>query len=249
MRTHVARIVREIRVGRFKLTPDCIAKTQSGYYINGQHRLRAIIDAGVGAWMIVSEGWPDETFDVLDAGVRRSLRARAEKAWLNGSSIGVAVVRATIEVSIGRSKATEGDVIAVADAGEQWFTAVLNCFSDKRKIHSTVWAACVRAHMNGVDTQTIARFLTVYVRPELSEGIHESASVMLHRRFTEMRGNGGGYTMRSMMYKIAASALDHFMKGRQVTKLYARNEDLFPLPQIIIAEMEADELEVGEAES
>ncbi|MFF8247478.1 hypothetical protein [Streptomyces griseus] len=44
----------------------------TGYLLDGQHRLNAVIKAGVAVWIFVFEGLPRTAFPVLDTGKRRS---------------------------------------------------------------------------------------------------------------------------------------------------------------------------------
>ncbi|MFH9403112.1 hypothetical protein [Streptomyces sp. NPDC017638] len=61
--------------GEWQLTHQGIAldgPLDAGYLLDGQHRLNAIIKAGVPVWIYVFEGLPRTSFPVLDTGKRRS---------------------------------------------------------------------------------------------------------------------------------------------------------------------------------
>lgn len=55
-RTHVARLADDIREGRWQLTHQGIAVSADGELLDGQHRLQAIIEAGVPVPMAVATG-------------------------------------------------------------------------------------------------------------------------------------------------------------------------------------------------
>jgi hypothetical protein len=57
--------------GDWKLTHQGIAVSESGRLLDGQHRLAAVIKAGVPAQMMLTAGLPDDIFDVLDIGRAR----------------------------------------------------------------------------------------------------------------------------------------------------------------------------------
>ena len=70
--SHVAYLVKEIKAGRWKVNGDTIRISKSGLIIDGQHRLLAIVRAGVTIESWVVTGLPDDVFDTIDVGKRRS---------------------------------------------------------------------------------------------------------------------------------------------------------------------------------
>jgi hypothetical protein len=71
---HVSRVKlfeAELRDGNFKLTHQGIAIGCSGRLLDGQHRLHAIANTGISAPLMVATGVPDESFAVLDTGIKR----------------------------------------------------------------------------------------------------------------------------------------------------------------------------------
>lgn len=57
---------------RFKFTPDPVVVLETGETCNGQHRLEAIVQSGVGAWMVIALGAPEAIKYVLDIGKPRT---------------------------------------------------------------------------------------------------------------------------------------------------------------------------------
>lgn len=70
---HVAFLADEIRGGRWHLTNDAITVSETNVLLNGQHRLRAIIDAGTPVQLLVLFGADVESQVVTDTGNRRNL--------------------------------------------------------------------------------------------------------------------------------------------------------------------------------
>ncbi|MFI7286430.1 hypothetical protein ACIBRY_07200 [Streptomyces anulatus] len=68
----VASLVETIRRNEWKLTHQGIAFDEAGDLLDGQHRLHAIVEAGIPVQMLVFNGLPREVFPVLDTGKRRS---------------------------------------------------------------------------------------------------------------------------------------------------------------------------------
>lgn len=71
------RIVREyaykMRVGLWKPSGQTISISQEGFLLDGNHRLHALIQAGVSLEMNVSRNVPKDAFDVYDIGKSRTL--------------------------------------------------------------------------------------------------------------------------------------------------------------------------------
>lgn len=68
---HVKRLANEIRSGRWKVNGDTIC-LNGDVLIDGQHRLHAIIEAGMPIQSFVVDGLPSDVFDTKDTGKRRS---------------------------------------------------------------------------------------------------------------------------------------------------------------------------------
>ncbi len=68
----VAKYVRQIREGRWRLTHQGLAFTKNGMLLDGQHRLWAIIECGITLPMRVCINEPAENYEVIDCGRNRS---------------------------------------------------------------------------------------------------------------------------------------------------------------------------------
>lgn len=98
----IATYARDMKAGNWKVTGDSIKFDWNGRLIDGQHRLEAVIVAGVSLQMLVVRGLDPDTQGVLDVNAKRSpadaLRfagvqahvnvlpsmARIDRAWSNG---------------------------------------------------------------------------------------------------------------------------------------------------------------------
>lgn len=72
-RSRVAAYASDMRAGRWQLTAEPIAFDEDGYLSNGQHRLLAVIAAGVPVKFTVVWGVPKSNFEVIDQGWTRQL--------------------------------------------------------------------------------------------------------------------------------------------------------------------------------
>lgn len=71
--THVRYLVNEIKSGRWRLTHQGIAFGDDGRLLDGQHRLAAIIEAGMATNMMVSYDVPIGEFAIIDRGMPRNI--------------------------------------------------------------------------------------------------------------------------------------------------------------------------------
>lgn len=69
---HVNDLAREMAAGRWISTHQGIAFAKSGRLLDGQHRLAAIIQAGVSVRMMVTEDLDEQAFKVMDRGLKRA---------------------------------------------------------------------------------------------------------------------------------------------------------------------------------
>jgi hypothetical protein len=227
-RHHVFRLAQDIRNGDWKLTPDPIVWCVDDTLINGQHRLHAIAMAGVPALAVVTRGWPEATYEILDAGMRRALTDRiSDASWLR-FNVAVAMVRVAMG-SHTNGLDSEATHVAFALAGEAYFEPIVRQFGTMGSpINSPVLAASARALMHGVAEAQIGRFLRVVKDPALSEGVHESAAVRF-RQAADARKRQGGVA-RTEVFRIAMRALELFSDGQVVSHLKNIDREVYPLP-------------------
>lgn len=69
---HAAKFIRDLGQGRWLPNPQGVGKDTNGHIIDGQHRLYAIFESGIGAWLLVTENLPPETQRVVDDNRKRS---------------------------------------------------------------------------------------------------------------------------------------------------------------------------------
>lgn len=69
---HIMFLAREMKSGDWMTTPDPIKIGHHGNLLDGQHRLRAIVESGKTLNMYVARDVPNEQFKVLDTGKNRS---------------------------------------------------------------------------------------------------------------------------------------------------------------------------------
>lgn len=75
--SHLKRLEATFWAGEMKLNGDSIRISASGVLLDGQHRLMACANTGIGFYTIVVRGLPDEVFDTID-----QTRAPRKLSWV-----------------------------------------------------------------------------------------------------------------------------------------------------------------------
>ena len=92
----VRKYVRAMKRGEWQLTGEAVKFAVNGDLLDGQHRLHAIIEAGITVTLLVIKGLPSETQDVMDTGRARTV---GDQLGINGfpdAALLAAVARAVI---------------------------------------------------------------------------------------------------------------------------------------------------------
>lgn len=74
--TAVSRYARDMLAGNWKVTHQGIAFAPNGRLLDGQHRLRAIVESGVTVVMNVSQGVDEDVYLAMDGGKTRTMADR-----------------------------------------------------------------------------------------------------------------------------------------------------------------------------
>lgn len=230
---HVDKLAQDMRNGKWSLSPDPIVRASSGKYINGQHRLRAVVRSGVSVTMLVSEGWPESTYQVMDCGKKRILMDRVSLPWMKRSNSVSAMVRmAATCPAVAYSRISEQTVVAVAVTYGDVFEFLADGVMRNKRITAPIGAAMARAIIAGMPQSTAQRFGEVFLSPSLSDGPHESAAVALYER---LNGEGwSGERRRIDCYQIATRAVQLFAMGGTQKLLKTHTSDLFPRPNEMV---------------
>lgn len=98
----VSRYAKAMKAGKWQLTGEAIKFGKSGYLLDGQHRLNAIIESGATIRTLVIYGVADPAQDVMDTNrVRRASDVLAIRGYAN-----VTMVAAAVRVLIGLENGT-----------------------------------------------------------------------------------------------------------------------------------------------
>lgn len=218
--SHVAALSAAIRRGEWVLTHESIAFDVDDRLIDGQHRLRAIVDSGVACRLKVSRGCDRDSFMVIGSGRPRAasdaLSLDGEK---NGRSI-AAIVRVIIGGKTNTHNGNNGSASAVAVIGFMQSSpyADLVRMSAEKNVHSIVAGVFIRAVIAGkIKAQKALDALTVY-QDQSWNGAGDTMRIL--RRAVERARRD-----RGLIYGYAVRAVRAVARGETIGKLYAADED------------------------
>lgn len=115
--------------GQWRITHQAIALDTDGVLIDGQHRLSAVVLAGVPVEMMVAYDVPRDTFDVLDTGTARTTASTLHIAGVPDANAAAAAARMmlTYDQIGGTRKTPHSDIRSAATS-----TDVLSFMSSER---------------------------------------------------------------------------------------------------------------------
>lgn len=220
----VERYARDMLNGAWNLTHQGIAFDTKGRLIDGQHRLAAIVKAGIPVKMTVVRDTPAGAFDHVDIGFGRTtadvLKAQGE-GWITHEHIAIARfmeagsnIKAT---TIGRSPFELREMV------EMHKNALAFVFQNiERNVKGVtiapVLAAVAVAYYSELDRTKLADFLRLLVSGIAQDPGRDSTTIRLREWLRDASGSAS-----------AASRMEAFMKTQRVVKAYMQGETLTKL--------------------
>jgi len=108
----VAKYAKELIAGEWVAVPSGIGIDENGTLIDGQHRLRAVMDSGVPAALLLVSGFPAKSQSKCDRHLRRTLRDvfALEGYDVRNTGVAAALFLAKLRNGQGRADATDSEV-------------------------------------------------------------------------------------------------------------------------------------------
>jgi len=236
--TYAQRLARDMRAGRWVVTHEGIAFDPQGVLLDGQHRLWAVALAEVPVRMHVWFDVTPESLMVINNGKPRSL---ADNLKLSGNNGSVSIRDlATLRAMLG--KGAHDGALTAHEAGElltrhqeaiAFAVEQLARVSRAKGISTGETRAVIGRAWYSADRQRLAEFCRV-LRTSVGAGDPDQAAILLRTYLTTSLG--GSRKLRLERYRKTERALRAFLRGEQLTRLYAAGSELFPLPEEIAAQ-------------
>lgn len=240
----MARYKTDMTQNRWRLTHQGIAFNRAGELHDGQNRLAACVDSDSVFRSLVFFGVGDESeMTVFDTGGPRSAADAARISRVpNIGPNDIAALRAFLYgTDTSRVVFTNAHMLEQVD---RFSTMLLFLRTLPGTKHSKVFSAPVRGAIGRAfyhaDPARLTRFSGVLTLDIPATDPGDLAAVQLHRHQSgNVKAHGSGRLGARDLYCRSQRAIRAFLDGEALSKLYATDADLFPLPtdeQIVAAE-------------
>lgn len=224
--------------GRWKLVHQGIAFDRDGWLIDGQHRLSAIVAAGIPVPMMVIPNCDPDTFDVLDTGLRRQAahlipvhgRDTAAAARILGT-VTAAWSLQNVQSGVYDNSATNDQILAVVEEWgkelTEWITPVRNCYAQIRLnkgVHLAVLAQAARTRHADKLEDWVTRLTTGENLSQADPRLHLRNRTM--RDYSLLNSSSG----RGDVYRLTVRSWNAYVRGTPVHKLGVYNSG--PVPEL-----------------
>lgn len=236
----VSMYARSMRAGNWRLTHQGLAFNCDGSLKDGQHRLAAIVEAGVPVTMMVTRGLSDDAMMGIDLLRPRTFVDVFKTRGLDIDKASVAVARVLWQVYneqvLGygpRSLKSDADadtlLLFLEHHAEAIEFAMVN--ANKNGIKAAPVRAAIASAWWTADIERLTQF-----RDTLSSGVVDNVArdgaVLRLRDVLLNSPTLNGSTARREVYGRVCTALLAFIEERNLTKLYWRKDAIFKLPHV-----------------
>lgn len=234
MGTLAERYGQEMAAGNWAVTHQGIAFGADGVLYDGQHRLTAIATSGVGQWLLVTEGLDAGAIEALDRGRVRSLsHTLTIMGHKHSGSQAVAAARVMWAgpVPIHRVGHVPDTVLRkFMDANDEPLTFAMSL---PKGVTAIVRGLLARAYLT-VSPSRLGRFADAYLDlvPHADQQPEDATARHLRRVITDHMAQGGSSSVRTSVYRKAQAGLSLWLAGVVSSRIYEREDDLFPLPAV-----------------
>lgn len=178
------RYVTDIESGLWTYTTASVSFTESGVLIDGQHRLGAIVQSGVGLWLFVMRGLPEELLSDpnQDKGKMRKVATFICRNGCKHATTVSGALRCLYRIADGRSTIrsgrtglTDAQVLNLCDfMPSVFFQAVSDvaCNSNAKKTYHPSMSSAVFYLMRRHDESSASEFFGVYTKSIEESSMH-----------------------------------------------------------------------------
>lgn len=233
----VRRYAREMLAGRWMLTHQGIAFSASGWLLDGQHRLAAVVESGVTVPMILWTGMPDETQIAVDDHVKRSpfdAISLLDGCDYTATEVQIArtLVRSYVNFSdkaVSKYKIVE--CLAKYRDGISFAAELKDSRGAAKGISMVINFVVIARASYHVTDDRLREFVSVLFSGVPQDPTGDVAAVT-YRNFvlTYLGRFGSGGSAQSAAYRKCERAVRAFADFEPLTRCYAANSELFPLP-------------------
>ncbi len=232
LRKHRVDLFAEVHLeGKWVLTHQGIALNTKGELIDGQHRLRMIIQSGKSATLFVVYNVPDSALLHIDDQLPRSVQDALRMMKKGNYSCSLLAVAGGLE--------TYPETGNTGFRSREDYVRILQEHPDKldfaerhaRAIGITrgVRTVVARAYPH-VDRERLLEWCAVLkTGMPVRENAQQDSAAITYRNFLMRAGRSTGGTIETEKYRKGQMALETFCELESCSKIYGTERDLFPL--------------------
>jgi len=195
---------------------------------NGQHRLSAIVKSGMRQDLLIARNCTREQINAMDIGVKRSITDLVNMLGLDYSKREASIARIIVYGPTDTSIRTISELTDALIQHEEAITFVTAGIPHSVGLNAPVLAVCARAWYSQ-DRERIHAFINV-IKTGLNSGKGEQAAIVLRNwllAHTHIRSRDAII----LSYARTQTALQHFIDGHPITRIYGTDVELFPVPK------------------
>ncbi len=222
-------LAEDMRTGNWRTTHQGIAFDEEGCLMDGQHRLRAILESGVTVEMEVTKGMKREDMIFVDNHNPRKFNNYSVFLGRPERHGDLAIAR-ILEFGLRNRYPTLSirDQFNLVEKYQDGITFAHSLKPSHKTRSAPVMAVIIRAFYAGISKTALQRFVLIV---NTGEGFTNEESAAKKLRDLLLRIGHTNFFTREEIYCKTASALDNFLNHNKIEKLYARSpESLFVIP-------------------
>jgi len=229
----VSSYARDMAAGNWTLNGEAIQISASGVLLNGQHRLHAIIEAGVTLPLVVVTNLPDEAQNTIDTGIKRNLGdALTLDGYPNGTTL-AAIATFSLQVQYGKGyKASDIEKRRIIENDDTLRWVVTNVVSGlpHRLASKTLFGYAYRV-LHEIDPDDCATF---FAKLGTLENLPPGSPILaLHKRLVAMDRKAANWVNRTYVLSLIYLAWNAYRRGetRSMVKVTPRDDGSFTIPK------------------
>lgn len=222
-KAHVDYLRKEIKEGRWTLTNQGVGVSASNYIVDGGHRLEAIeLEGYPPVQFILARGLPDCAQKYVDQHAKRSM-ADTLALFFDSTISNQVIACLNVIIKVERSWDTlkpSPDILIEKFEELESSIKRLAAIEKANRIAAPVFAALVTVHHQSGDDRVL-QFAEQLIRGEMLQS--GDPALMLRNWLASAPSVKSGVSPQRERYMKTRSALEAFMDGRRLAKLYARD--------------------------
>lgn len=225
-------LARDIKTGNWCITHQGIAFNDAGNLIDGQHRLTAIVQAGIPVKMMVTRGLSEFSVIGVDRGIKRTVNdnlaitGEYNKPWFRSNSV-CGAVRQIVRIYSSHAKMSDAEVLRFIETHEAACEHVYHACGTGAKVNSPVMAGALSAVLCGEAFEGIYQFFEVYTKGNVTAAGRYNVMPAINLSKQVLNAKASHVSInRDRLYNLSSNAVWSFLHkpGVRIVKETEKNK-------------------------